>query len=155
MPTAVTQLAAPAPANDQVSRTGSFGDVAAVAPATGLSPSIRQEPVGGGQTRTLAWIAWALIAAFAGIVGFSSPWAFLVALPAGAYAVYLFGGGRDVIRQGRDGTGRSAIWLYWAAISAGAFVLGFAHAAAFLVALAAGAYATYLFRGGRWVFWIW
>jgi hypothetical protein len=108
-----------------------------------------------GRTRARAWIAWAVIAVVAAAVGFSLPLAFLVALLAAGYAVYLFSGGRDIVRQGHDGRQRSAVWLYYAAIATGAGVIGFAHPGSFLVALAAGAYSTYLYRGGRWVLWIW
>ena len=146
-----------ASAVEAAARTGSFADVAVAPPAAGLSAGqyVYMGVAADRPARTRAWVAWAIIAGLAAIVGFSSPLAFLLAVPAGAYAVHLFGGGRDVIRQGHDGTRRSAIWLYWAAIAAVAFIVGFAHPAGFLIALAAGAYTTYLYRGGRWVFWIW
>lgn len=50
---------------------------------------------------------------------------------------------------------RSIAWIYYAVLTVGAVVLGFQAPGTFVVALALGAYSTYLFRGGRFVLWIW
>jgi hypothetical protein len=57
----------------------------------------------------------------------------------------------------RTATGqrRSAAWIYYAVIAVGALILGFQHPAFLLVAIIAGLYSTYLFRGGRFVIWFW
>jgi hypothetical protein len=73
----------------------------------------------------------------------------------GAYTYHLYSGGREFLRECRDGTSRSIAWVYWAAITAGAIALGFRQPSAWLVALGTGAYTIYLFRGGRWILWIW
>jgi hypothetical protein len=112
-----------------------------------------QMPDGTARART--WLIWAFVATCAAIGGFSEPIAFLVALPAGLYAAYLFRGGRDMIRSGHDGTRRSAAWLYYLLIALVAAGLGLSHPAVFVIALGAGAYSLYLYRGGRWVLWIW
>jgi hypothetical protein len=108
-----------------------------------------------GRTRARAWIVWALIAAIAVSAGFSSPACFVIALGAAGYAFHLFRGGRDLVRERNDGTTRSAIWLYYAVIALIAAALGLKHPATLVVVLPAGAYSVYLFRGGRWVLWIW
>ena len=53
------------------------------------------------------------------------------------------------------GQRRSAAWIYYALIAVGALILGFQHPAFVLVAILAGLYSTYLFRGGRFVIWFW
>lgn len=108
-----------------------------------------------GSTRARAWLVWGAVAGLAFVTGLTWAPALLVAVAAGGYAAYLFTGGRDLTREGADGRRRSATWMYYAVIAVVATALGFSQPAAFLVALAAGAYATYLFRGGRWVIWIW
>lgn len=50
---------------------------------------------------------------------------------------------------------RSAAWIYYALIAVGALILGFHHPVFLLVAILAGLYSTYLFRGGRFVVWFW
>jgi hypothetical protein len=108
-----------------------------------------------GTPRARAWLAWATVASLALIVGFTWAPALLVTVAGGGYAAYLFSGGRDLTRQARDGTRRSAVWMYYAGIAVVATALGFHVPAALLVALVAAAYATYLYRGGRLVIWIW
>lgn len=108
-----------------------------------------------GRPRARAWMAWASIASLALIVGFTWTPALLIAAATGGYAAYLFSGRRDVVRQGRDGRDRSAVWLYYAVIAVLGVVLGFSHAAAFVPGGLAAAYSAYLYRGGRWVVWIW
>ncbi|HWA54334.1 MAG TPA: hypothetical protein VG816_09205 [Solirubrobacterales bacterium] len=46
-------------------------------------------------------------------------------------------------------------WIYYALIALGGLILGFQHPAFLLVAVIAGLYSTYLFRGGRLVIWFW
>jgi hypothetical protein len=108
-----------------------------------------------GNARARAWLVWGAVAGLAFVTGLTWAPALLVAVGAGGYAAYLFNGGRDVTREGAGGHRRSATWMYYAVIALVATALGFSHPASFLLALAAGAYATYLFRGGRWVIWIW
>ena len=108
-----------------------------------------------GRPRARAWVGWALATVLAISVGFDYSLAFLVALGTGGYAAYLFSGGRDATRVGIDGTPRSAVWLYYAAICVGGIVLGVHYPACFAVSAVAAAYSTYLFRGGRWILWIW
>jgi hypothetical protein len=110
---------------------------------------------GDGSTRARAWLVWGGIAGLAFISGLTWAPALLIAVAAGGYAAYLFTGGRDVTRESVDGRRRSAIWMYYTVIALVATALGFSQPAAFVLALAAGAYATYLFRGGRWIVWIW
>jgi hypothetical protein len=50
---------------------------------------------------------------------------------------------------------RSKAWIYYAVIAALCSIGGFAHPIGFLGALLAGAYAYYLYRGGRVVVWFW
>jgi hypothetical protein len=50
---------------------------------------------------------------------------------------------------------RSIAWIYYAVLSVAAGFAGFQAPAVFLIALACGAYSAYLFRGGRFVLWIW
>ena len=50
---------------------------------------------------------------------------------------------------------RSIAWIYYALLALVGVIAGFQAPAAFLVALACGAYSAYLFRGGRFVLWIW
>jgi hypothetical protein len=50
---------------------------------------------------------------------------------------------------------RSAVWIYYALIAAGCLILSFQHPASLLVALIAGLYSSYLFRGGSFVIWFW
>jgi hypothetical protein len=61
--------------------------------------------------------------------------------------------------MGATGTGRrrSVAWVYYAMIAALALVGTFStgQMAGLLVAAVAVAYSTYLFRGGRFVLWIW
>lgn len=108
-----------------------------------------------GSPRARAWLAWAAVALITFLSGFTQPVAFLVALGTGAYAAYLFAGGRDVTREGIDGTTRSVAWLYWAGITVFFALFGFSHPAGLAIAAVTGLYSTYLFRGGRWVLWIW
>ena len=53
------------------------------------------------------------------------------------------------------GQRRSAAWIYYALIAVGALIPGFQHPAFLLVAILAGLYSTYLFRGGHFVIWFW
>lgn len=53
------------------------------------------------------------------------------------------------------GQRRSAAWMYYALIAVGALILTFQHPVFLLVAIGAGLYSTYLFRGGRFVIWFW
>jgi hypothetical protein len=108
-----------------------------------------------GTPRSRAWLAWATVAGMALIVGFTWAPALLVTVAAGGYAAYLFSGGRDLTREAPDGTRRSAVWMYYAGIAVVATAAGFQHAAGLLIAVPAAAYAAYLYRGGRWVVWIW
>ncbi|HET6507737.1 MAG TPA: hypothetical protein VFG42_13180 [Baekduia sp.] len=110
---------------------------------------------GDGTARARAWLAWGAVAGVALIAGFTWAPALVIAVAAGGYAAYLFSGGRDVTREARNGARRSAAWMYYAGIAAVAAVLGLHHAGALLVTLVAGGYAIYLYRGGRWVLWIW
>ena len=113
-----------------------------------------------GRPRPRAWLAWAVIALIAlttiSLIGL------LIGLAFGGYAAYLFTGHRDVTREGPDGTPRSAVWMYWGGISLCAFAclvtdpLSPLHVASWAAAIAwlgAAAYAIYLVRGGRFVFW--
>lgn len=113
-----------------------------------------------GRRRPRAWLVWAVIALIAlttmSLIGL------LIALAFGGYAAYLFSGRRDVTRERADGSPRSAAWMYWGGISLFAFLclvtdplspLHVAAWAATIAWLATAAYAVYLFRGGRFVFW--
>jgi hypothetical protein len=60
------------------------------------------------------------------------------------------------IRQTADGHRRSVAWVYYAIITALLVVAGFSGVISALpCALATAAYSQYLFRGGRFVLWIW
>ncbi|HEX5923263.1 MAG TPA: hypothetical protein VFY45_05490, partial [Baekduia sp.] len=108
-----------------------------------------------GTRRARAWLAWATVASVALIVGFTWAPALLATVAAGGYAAYLFSGGRDLTREAQDGTRRSAVWMYYAGIAVVATALSFHHPAGLLIAIATAAYATYLYRGGRLIIWIW
>jgi hypothetical protein len=45
--------------------------------------------------------------------------------------------------------------MYYALIAVGALILTFQRPVFLLVAIGAGLYSTYLFRGGRFVIWFW
>jgi hypothetical protein len=111
--------------------------------------------MGEGRVRARAWLIWGGIGTVALITGFTWTPALLIAGVAGGYAIYLFTGGRDVTRESKHGIKRSAVWLYYFGIAVLATCLGFTHPASFVVAAVAAAYSAYLYRGGRWVFWIW
>jgi hypothetical protein len=49
----------------------------------------------------------------------------------------------------------SIAWIYYGVLAVVGVVAGFQVPAAFLFAVACGAYSAYLFRGGRFVLWIW
>ena len=108
-----------------------------------------------GRRRSRAWLIWAAIALTMLIAGFTYPACLLVALVTGGYAAYLFSGGRDVTREAGDGSGRSIAWMYYAAITCVAAVIGFSAPIVFVVAAVTGMYTVYLFQGGRWVLWFW
>ena len=108
-----------------------------------------------GRRRARAWIGWSVFALVAISIGVSYPAAFVIAVPAALYAMYLFAGGRDVTREAYDGTPRSVVWLYYAIISVVGLIVGFSHPGGFLVAIAAGGYSFYVYQGGRWILWIW
>ena len=59
------------------------------------------------------------------------------------------------VRRTADGRRRSVAWIYYALIALALVVAGFSAPVSFLLALAIGAYSVYLFRGGRFVLWIW
>lgn len=114
-----------------------------------------------GRPRARAWLLWALLA-FVAFTAFTLA-GMVIAAAAGTYAGYLFSGARDVTRERPDGSPRSAVWMYWGGIAALALWFTFddplaplyiAHWAAAIVFLFSAAYASYLFRGGRFVFWI-
>jgi hypothetical protein len=50
---------------------------------------------------------------------------------------------------------RSVAWIYYALIGVGGLIISLHHPAFLLVAIVAGLYSTYLFRGGRFVIWFW
>ena len=51
---------------------------------------------------------------------------------------------------------RSKAWLYYSVLAVlSLFAIPSTHGASLLFTAAAGAYAAYLYRGGRIVFWIW
>ncbi len=108
-----------------------------------------------GRSRTRAWLAWASIGCVALIVGFTWAPALAIAAAAAGYSAYLFTGGRDMTRESSTGVRRSVVWLYYAAIAVLATILGFTYAPSFVAAAVAATYSIYLYRGGRWVLWIW
>jgi len=57
--------------------------------------------------------------------------------------------------QQRVGKKRSLAWIYYGILTVLAVGAGFLSPSAFLVAIPFAAYTTYLYRGGRWVLWIW
>jgi hypothetical protein len=60
------------------------------------------------------------------------------------------------VRRTSGGRPRSVAWVYYAIITALLVIAAFSTSAgALLGALITGAYSTYLFRGGRFVLWIW
>ncbi len=60
------------------------------------------------------------------------------------------------IRRTPDGRKRSVAWIYYSIITIVLLAGGFAGiAAGFAFALVTAAYTYYLFRGGRFVLWIW
>jgi hypothetical protein len=108
-----------------------------------------------GRSRSRAWLAWASIGGVALIAGFTWAPALAVAAAAGGYAAYLFTGGRDMTRESSTGMQRSVVWLYYATIAVLATIFGFTYAPSFIAATVAATYSVYLYRGGRWVLWIW
>lgn len=58
------------------------------------------------------------------------------------------------ITRTADGRKRSVAWLFYALVTLALVATGFTAPASFVAALATGAYSTYLFRGGRFVLWI-
>lgn len=61
------------------------------------------------------------------------------------------------VRTTADGRRRSVAWIYYAVLSVLALIVGVSSAgfAMVLGALLLAAYAVYLFRGGRFVLWVW
>jgi hypothetical protein len=60
------------------------------------------------------------------------------------------------IRTTADGRPRSAAWMYYAVISVLLVIGAFSGLpSALLFAAVTGVYSVYLFRGGRYVLWIW
>lgn len=57
------------------------------------------------------------------------------------------------IRSTTDGRPRSVAWVFYTVLAVCALIAGFGHPAMFLGAIGLGAYAWYLFRGGRFVVW--
>jgi hypothetical protein len=58
--------------------------------------------------------------------------------------------------QGKPTRKRSIAWIYYSIISVVAICIGFAtDIRALLPGIIAAAYAVYLYRGGRFVLWIW
>lgn len=59
------------------------------------------------------------------------------------------------VRTTADGRRRSLAWVYYSIITTLLVIGGFVAPVLFLCAVPAGLYAYYLFRGGRFVLWIW
>ena len=111
-----------------------------------------------GRRRSRSWVVWAFAALIAVSTGFqTSPLGFLAAIALAGLAAHRFRGGRESVTQMPDGRRRSAAWVYYGVI---AMVLAIGGPAlgvlgGLLVAIVPGAYAVYLFRGGRYVLWVW
>jgi hypothetical protein len=86
---------------------------------------------------------------------FSKPVYLLGALAFGAYAAYLYRGGTVILWSSLRPRKRSLAWIYYTIIAIAGVVVAFSYPQTLLVSLVAGAYALYLYRGGRWVIWFW
>ena len=105
--------------------------------------------------RSQARLCFAILGGLALVAGFSHPVDLAVAVALLGYALYLHRGGKVVIWGSLRPRVRSRAWVYYTVIAVGATVFGFSHPALLLIAAVAGIYAAYLYRGGRFVLWIW
>ena len=105
--------------------------------------------------RRQATICYGILAGLSLFAAFSSPWSLAWGIPCGAYAFYLYRGGSIIIWSSLKPRVRSRAWIYYTIIAIGGVVVAFAQPITLVVTVVAGAYAVYLYRGGRWVLWIW
>jgi hypothetical protein len=105
--------------------------------------------------RRQATICYGILSGMSLLAAFSTPWSLLWGIPFGVYAFYLHQGGSVILWSSLKPRVRSRAWIYYSIIAIGGLIAAFSHPITLLVAVIAGAYATYLYRGGRWVLWIW
>jgi 4-hydroxybenzoate polyprenyltransferase len=105
--------------------------------------------------RKQAMVCYAIIAILLLLVAFSRPIYLLGVLAFGGYALYLYRGGTVILWSSLKPRKRSLAWIYYTIIAIAGIVVAFTYPPTLLVSLVAGAYAAYLYRGGRWVIWFW
>ena len=119
------------------------------------SPDLATESQRQAKRRKQATIAFGIAGVLLLLGGISSPVDFLFAALSLGYAAYLRQGGSIVLWGSLKPRRRSLAWVYYAAVTVVAIVIGFGGPAFFAVALLTGLYSVYLYRGGRWVLWLW
>jgi hypothetical protein len=139
-------------ATDRQARTGSAMMIGSEDVTVGADQA---EVARRERRRKYAMICYGILCGVSVIEAFSTPVSLVWAAALGGYTFYLYRGGRFILWSSLKPRKRSRAWIYYAVIAITGLVLGFVHPAFLVVTVIAGAYAIYLYRGGRWVIWIW